>query len=336
MKRIAILMNWSRPFNFSSNKAGGMMTAALNLRDELGASLLYIKPAPGVRAGIHDLAGFEFIAMEDFLKREYDFAIFMAAGHSDEHRGDTSYTDMLLDHIRDFPPYAIWSHNEVEATWLHRTSRLVEEAKFVMAITSEIGAAVFHGHPFLEYPGYKKHLAIPAIAQRRKLAAMVCRMTTRKTVIPFIQESAPAFLAAGYEIDIHGPASSYFYAKRVTEAIAAVGGRIAYHGPTEDPLPIYQRARFNVNLPFLANGSFSPRLELSTIEAAEAGCMPIVLDETTPADVKWLIRVPRSDLASMYERAAAANIPEMLPRFIRAHNRKHASLLNELKRRIEE
>ena len=332
--KLSVVMIWSPPYALHTAMSGGLIRASANLAEELGAHLCYVRaPDEKMKPARHYDPRYAIVTLDELLSRHDDFWIFTSAGSFREKKEPT-FLAYLVTRFDEMPPFAVWGHDEAEVG-LPSAQPLAAKARLRMAITLGTGPLVFGRDADIVYPAFAKLLSVPLRSHREPLICMTCRMTTRKTVVPFVREAAPAFLAAGWGVEIHGVESAWSYALDAKRACEAVGAR--YCGPAQDLRPVHARARWLANLPFLKRGApFQRRLELVTIEAAAQGCGGVVLDETAPIGTPGVVRVPRNDLASTWSRVCDVDPHAMVEALVASHNARWGASVAQLCRQIEE
>lgn len=332
--KIAVIILWSEPWG-GSGKTGGLISAGMNLARELGADLLYIPPSARRKPRPAHHSAYRFATVEEVLTERYDFVVFTSAGHYKDHKQELSAVEHVLSRLKEFPPFAIEIHDEVEIKQLIHSHRFwrCPSFRFALPITAEIGERFARAEsvPMLVYPAYAKHIE-PHATPGAKSIGMSSRMASRKNTIPFLRRAAPGLIADGWRVEIHGAEPNFFYA-RETKRIASVVGA-EYHGPYAEPEPVLRGLRWHVNIPYLKNGSFIPRIELASVEAAAAGCGLITLAETTPREIPTL-RVAFADLEKLSDILKDERAREVNARFVRWFNAKHASMPRILRGWIE-
>lgn len=333
--KIAVIILWSEPWG-GGGKTGGLVTAGVNLAAELNARAIYIPPSARrkPRAAHHPMYLFQTI--EQVLDERYDFVIFTSAGHFQDHAAPTNVSAMehVISRLSDFPPFAVGIHDEVEQRQLIYRHKFFSSPKFrfAMPITREIGERMLAPEDRrIVYPHYLKHISGRNTTDARTIG-MTGRMASRKNTIPFLREAARLLIADGWRVEIHGAEPNFFYARGVKEECANIGA--FYYGPYEHASVVLDRLRWHVNIPYLKNGSFIPRLEIATIEAAAAGCGLITLAETTPPEVPT--RKLRWGSLDEAARVVLDDANDNNTEFVNWFNEKHAPLPDALREMIRD
>jgi hypothetical protein len=290
--RIAVVQLWSPPY--TDGRTGGMMNAGKNLAENLWQTgntvdLMWI----GDKDERHADPNFERVPLRraPAVLAQQDAVIFTTAGSFRDKTEGPWWRPLLTE---SGPPFAVWIHDEVEIEKLPYRREFFDHprCRLVMAITNQIAHAMgaFPPPPVLWYPGYPLTLRPnPLVEEREHLAVTTCRFTSRKRQQELVRDAGRGFMSNCIRLELHGADATWFYVRKVREEMERLpAGWSRYvtlrgHFSARERNAILRRAKWHLNLPAAKRGTFYPRIELSTLEAVENGCCPVVSVQSMPS-----------------------------------------------------
>lgn len=267
---------------FTNNATGGTVFAPLvmanNLR-ALGHAATPLTFWPARRPGKHWHPAYTFVpATRHEALNSFDALVFSPAGSSLDRKSGPWWQD-ALDQLRR--PFVVWQHYEHEAKYQPYEDRFFASPRCrgVLEIVPNLKPRPGLRLPVLTYPAHPIELTALPYQQKRDLVVTGCRLTTIKRVLELVRDAGPGIAANGFDLDVWGTTATWTY----VDALEKVPGSWRLRGPYTDPQVPFGPARYAYNAPWLKDGSFNPRVELSTIEAVRYGCCPILNRRSTPS-----------------------------------------------------
>lgn len=316
---VAIVRIWSPPYE--DHRLGGTLYGPVSICNDLRklgatADLLFFADE---KKGASWHPDFKRLSRRDCKTlNTYDFVIFSTPGSMTD-REEGAWWKPILEGLEI--PFAVQIHDEDEKKYLPHRQIFFDrpQCKLLLPITMGIAEEMvgnLNGRDLIVYPNFSVLDAPdPSIFYDGKVDQVIttCRMTSRKRVVEFVQQSE-SLNNAGFAVDVFGPASTWQYKKQLDQLQNQYW---TYRGPfrREDLSAIMGPAKFHYNVVSLKRRRFIPRLEVATVEALEHGCCPILAKDSTPSWVTddMAILVNPNDMNDLADRLTAVRdkAPEM-------------------------
>lgn len=229
------------------------------------------------------------------ILNNYDLVIFSTAGNVDDKNippNSENAKPLWYMHLSKLEvPFFVQNHGEADfknLTW-SKWFLSHKNCKLLMPVANGLFEGVDGYNPSdkdeLTYPCYSlRNTPNPKdyYKNKRNLITTACRMTSRKRVKELVEIEEQVH-NAGFEIELHGAHSSYFYIKALKEITKGHSKIFAEFSAADRP-NIYGPAKF-LWQPFCFKKKHKitkKRLELPPVEAAFYGCVPILQNSTVP------------------------------------------------------
>lgn len=275
--KIALFNIYSEPYG--DRRTGGLITAAIYLSQYGYTPVAFGKPKKS------HMSGWTYIKSFDELN-DYDFIIFSSAGSNTDvktkKQNKTPWWMSELPKVKK--PFAVQCHNEIDEAIMPFREIFFSNKLFRLFLP--ICANIFKKMPDVDTHVHLAHQNIIKMKKfnKQNLVISTCRATSTKRVIEFVSK-AKKFKEIGYNVEVWGPESSYFYMKALKETNP---GYWEHKGMFPDFAAldsVMGRAKYHWNCrSFRKKHKVSPRFEIATIEALERGCIPIVEKDSTPIE----------------------------------------------------
>lgn len=288
------------------SKVGGITTGPFYMRDILSKVAvdrdidLHIDIIALTKKHKSSCDGVLFLTDHHDLEK-YDFVIFKTPGYQlekfDESQADTRY-DWILNDI-NIPPFAFIVNEERDKEIFPYYKNFCDHPKCAFILFNSIGmhedfqefyetCGKYIEFNYAIFNSSKDEVLDKAMNKESKVLTSTARWVPRKRV----QELAgisPRLVDKGFTVKIFGAAQSYFTAVKILETNPDSWENHGYYAP-EDVETILQDAKYHYNFVFLKrktkNRVMRPRLEISTFEALNAGCLPVICSDTSPEWIK--------------------------------------------------
>lgn len=250
---------------------------------------------------------------------EYDFIIFKTPGHQlekfNEDLAETRYDYLLkglnkpfsfiVNEERDreiFPYYLQFARHPMMRFVMFNSIGMHEDFKDMYEYCEdyvEFNYAIFNNS--------LDEVLEKAKAKTNKVVTSTARWVPRKRVLE-LTDLAPRLKDEGFTVKIYGASQSYFTTQKIIVNNPDSWENKGYYRP-EDISEVLSDAQYHYNFVFLKrktkNRIMRDRLEISTFEALNEGCLPIVCKDTSP---KWIT----DDSAIIIGSDELEQLPEIL------------------------
>lgn len=273
----------------------------------------------------------------------YDFVIFKTPGHQlekfNEDLAETRY-DYLLKNLnvpfsfivneeRDreiFPYYLQFAKHPMMKFVMFNSIGMHEDFKDMYEYCEdyvEFNYAIFNNS--------LEEVIEKAKSKKDKVITSTARWVPRKRVLE-LTELAPRFVDNGFKVKIYGADQSYFTTQKIIVSNPEFWERKGYYEPNKIS-EVLEDAQYHYNFVFLKrktkNRIMRDRIEISTFEALNEGCLPVLCKDTTP---KWVsedsaVVISSSELDELPDIIAGISDEERIERIKMFYNLAYENLI---------
>lgn len=244
---------------------------------------------------------------ELFYKRICDVTVpFSFMVHGEVYTKLHPYYKLFLEH--PFCKYIIYNSEGMDKLFPEYTE--VVQSSVVLPISPQL-------EPISNIISKAKSKSVPTVVS-------TSRWIPRKRIYDLI-EISPDLSRSGLSVQIQGSQSSTFYVKKINDELLSQGydNYVSIGGSyTQKELSdILKDCMYHYNIVYSKRSSdiIIPRIELASLEALNAGCLPLVCTETVP---RWLseLSISKDDISELPKLLSSMSAQDRINRITEFYN----------------